>query len=194
MCERRAGLRLPRPVANRVFRGVGGSTSGPNRYRLSEMHLSRLRSDLRRRRGPRGLPPLRQPAGRGLRLGRARPCRRPACGRSSRSGPAPAIRCASAACGGSTNCCRLRRRSSVVTVGEGQTLLQQADGVAAYVGVQPGPAVPAVRGAEPVGQLQGQRHVGGLHATPGRSAPSGRPAPRPATPAPRWPCTARSPG
>ncbi len=57
-------------------------------------------------------------------------------------------------------------RDNVVTVGEGQTLLQPSDGVASYVGPAARPPVPAVRGDEPLGQLQGQRHVGRLHATP----------------------------
>ena len=42
---------------------------------------------------------------------------------------AATIRSASAASGGSASCCRSPRRSKIVTIGEGQTLLQQADAV-----------------------------------------------------------------
>ncbi len=51
----------------------------------------------------------------------------------------------------------------VVTIGEGQTLLQKADKVGRVRRDQLRPAVPAIRGDEPVGQLQGQRHDRRVH-------------------------------
>jgi threonine synthase len=42
------------------------------------------------------------------------------------------------ACGGSASCCPFAPPEKIVTVGEGQTLLQQADAVAKYVGLNPG--------------------------------------------------------
>ena len=111
--------------------------------------------------------------------------------RSRPSGAAATSRSASAACGGFTSCCRSPRPSKIVTIGEGQTLLQPSDGVGQYVGMQAGQLVPAVRGHEPLGQLQRQRHDGRLHARPHDRRQAGPPAPRPATPARRWPCTAR---
>ena len=82
----------------------------------------------------------------------------------------------------------------VVTIGEGQTLLQRADKVGQYVGMNAGPAVPAVRGDEPLGQLQGQRHDGRVHARPhGRRQP-GRLRQHRQHQRRRWPSTARRPG
>ena len=51
-----------------------------------------------------------------------------------------------------------------MTVGEGQTLFQQADAVARYVDVKPGSLYLQYEGMNPVGQLQRQRHVGRVHA------------------------------
>ena len=64
---------------------------------------------------------------------------------------------------------------SVVTVGEGQTLLQQADARRPnIVGLQARPAVFAIRRDEPLGLVQRQRHVGGVHARPGDRRQAGR--------------------
>ena len=52
----------------------------------------------------------------------------------------------------------------VVTIGEGQTLLQRADKVGQYVGMTAGQPAAPVRGHEPVGQLQRQRHDRRVHA------------------------------
>ena len=53
----------------------------------------------------------------------------------------------SRASGGSASCCRSPRPSMVVTIGEGQTLLQTADKVGQYVGIEPGrPAGSSTRG------------------------------------------------
>ena len=54
----------------------------------------------------------------------------------------------------------------VMTIGEGQTILQRADAVAGYVGMKPGRLFLQYEGHEPLGQLQGQRHDGGVHARP----------------------------
>jgi threonine synthase len=78
----------------------------------------------------------------------------------------------------------------VVTVGEGQTLLQTADPVAAYVDIKPGRLHLQYEGMNPSGSLQRQRHVRGLYPRPDGRTPSGPPAPARATPARRWRCTA----
>ena len=82
------------------------------------------------------------------------------------------IRTVSAACGDFTICCRLPRCGSASPMGEGQTLLHASEGVARYVGMAPGRLVLAVRRDEPLGQLQGQRHVGRVQPRPaGRRHP-----------------------
>ena len=53
-----------------------------------------------------------------------------------------------------------------MTIGEGQTLCQRADAVAAYAGLEPGRLFIQYEGDEPVGKLQGQRHDGGVHLCP----------------------------
>ena len=64
--------------------------------------------------------------------------------------------------------------AKIVTIGEGQTLLQRADAVAGYVGLKPGCLFLQYEGLNPVRQLQGQRHVRGLHPCPhGRGPPGG---------------------
>ena len=60
--------------------------------------------------------------------------------------PPPRAALLSAASGGSTSCCRSRRPNKIVTIGEGQTLLQPSDGVASYVGVQPAACSCSTRG------------------------------------------------
>ena len=62
----------------------------------------------------------------------------------------------------------------VVTIGEGQTLLQPLDGRRQVRRPGARPAVPAIRGDEPLGQLQRQRHDGGVHACPHDRRPAGR--------------------
>ena len=94
---------------------------------------------------------------------------------SRRSGPTATTRsCFSAASGGSASCCRSPRPSKIVTIGEGQTLLQPADGVGRVRRPERRPPVPAVRGDEPLGQLQGQRHDGRVHARPHGRRQAGR--------------------
>ena len=62
--------------------------------------------------------------------------------------------------------CRSLRRRQVVTIGEGQTLLQPSDRRGPICRPRRRAAVPAIRGDEPFGQLQRQRHVGRVHACP----------------------------
>ena len=56
-----------------------------------------------------------------------------------------------------------------------------------------GPAVPAVRGHEPLGQLQGQRHDGGVHARPHGRGPPGRLRQHRQHQRLAWPSSARPP-
>ena len=160
-----------------------------NGFRFSAMHLARLPRDYAVE-DPHRLRALRRPVGRGLRVAAAdvpgslaafeqKWARRndPHCfsgvWRFHELLPfAPLEQC--------------------VTVGEGQTLLRASAGVARYRH-RPWPARLAIRGPEPLGQLQGQRHGGGLQPCPARRRHAAPPAPRPATPAHRWPCTARPP-
>ena len=57
------------------------------------------------------------------------------------------------ACGGSANC-SLSRPDQCVTIGEGQTLLHAADGVAKYVGLQPGRLFLQYEGMNPSGSFK----------------------------------------
>ena len=59
----------------------------------------------------------------------------------------------------------------VVTIGEGQTLLQVADKVGQYVGLNPGRPAAPVRGDEPLGELQGQRDDRRVHPRADGRAP-----------------------
>ena len=135
--------------------------------RLSAVYFARLPRDVRHRRDSGCLRPLRQPAWTWPTTGTGCACPRrwPP---SSRNGRVATIRTASAACGGSTTCCRSRRCEQCVTIGEGQTLLHASEGVAQLRRRHARPLVPAVRGDESLGQLQGQRHVGRLQPRPAR--------------------------
>ena len=109
-----------------------------------------------------------------------------------RSGRGGMTRCVSAASGDSTNCCRLSPANAASRWAKARRCCSASDPVGRYVGMKPGRLFSAVRGDEPVGQLQGQRHDGRLHACPIDRRDAARPAPRRATPARRWRCTARS--
>ncbi len=80
-----------------------------------------------------------------------------------------------------------------VTVGEGQTLLHASAGVAQYVGAAPGRLYLQYEGMNPSGSFKDNGMSAAFsHARlVGAAAP---PAPRPATPAPRWPSIAPSRG
>ena len=58
----------------------------------------------------------------------------------------------------------VRRRDQIVTIGEGQTLLQRADKVGRYVGLDPGSLWLQYEGMNPSGQLQRQRNDRRIHA------------------------------
>ena len=82
---------------------------------------------------------------------------------------------------------------SVVTVGEGQTLLQQADAVGQYVGLKPGRLYLQYEGMNPSGSFKDN----GMSAAFTHARAIGakrRRAPRPGTPVPRWRCTVQSLG
>ena len=81
----------------------------------------------------------------------------------------------------------------IVTIGEGQTLLQPPTRSASTSGMDARQPAAPVRGDEPLGQLQGQRHDRRVHPRPDGRAPGGSPAPARATPRRRWPSTARRP-
>ncbi len=80
-----------------------------------------------------------------------------------------------------------------VTVGEGQTLLHASEGVARYAGVAPGRLHLQYEGMNPSGSFKDNGMSAAFsHARlVGAPAP---PAPRPATPAPRWRSIARPRG
>ena len=63
-------------------------------------------------------------------------------------------RCASAACGGFTICLPFAPPNKIVTIGEGQTLLHSSEGVARYVGVQPGNLYLQYEGMNPSGSFK----------------------------------------
>ena len=92
---------------------------------------------------------------------------------SKANGRGGTSRFASAACGGSTNCCRSprqkcrhhRRRANAAAARNGGRQVRRP---------RARPAVPAVRGHEPLGQLQRQRHDGRVHARPHGRRQAGR--------------------
>ena len=103
---------------------LGVDRQNENRSRLSALHPAQLRRHLRRRRGPHQLRQVRRRCSTSPTTGTA--CRSPSRSRDFETevGAAATSRSASAASGGSASCCRSPRPSKIVTIGEGQTLLQ----------------------------------------------------------------------
>ena len=101
---------------------LASTVANQDRPGLPALHSAELRRHVRRRRGPHELRRVRQPAGRGLRLGRrcACPSRSPT---SSRNGPPQRSALLQRRVAVSRAAAVRPVRARCVTVGEGQTLL-----------------------------------------------------------------------
>ena len=137
-----------------------------------------INPDCRRDRGPRRhrvpVPEVRRPARRRLRLGPAAAVPKSLRALRGASGPNRTDPLDFSGVWRFRELLPFAPDDQILTIGEGQTLCQRADAVAAYVGMKPGRLFLQYEGMNPSRQLQGQRHDGGVHPRPHGRRPPGR--------------------